>query len=832
MTEPTALPQLRKIYEDFVAASGGKKENTASNEVNVFIRVQKKDLLHQEITVEPKNVFRKFLIWITRSKKQYDFEKNICCLARLIQKGCKELDSSENKPNDLEILNFCFQICQALVKKCTSKYFERKIKEQSPDAKKIFILDNTVFLAARITSTVGDCERTLEATKTALQALDRLPSPPPPPLQPRPGAVPQQKKQGPQQSRQPPPKSPQTKTECDRLLESIDQCLLGSQQDEKELSPQQAIDFVRRSDSREDIRKIQEFFARHLTMQRTGWGPEIDKTGSADAQKLNITRESLVNACQTALDRITITEHTNRILTGVASGQDLSKALQEMADFAAKNETILATKTISAERFTILQRQLFAESQRKAEIERLKKETPIKTTSFLNDVTKAITTCTSSEELKALISTLSPEYQSSVKSSIIPLSAPSESAPPAEGTITGVPNTDLEELKKAIQERRELFEKEEDFFKRLQAIEIPDPDARIIARGMKDSWQGLCFMHGDPEIPVQIHTVKGLKVHKTAEGVWCADYALDKILGEGGRKRAKDVIRIFSDGLIEKKVRLAKKKDMDRAEAMRLLSEDKRLELDIRKQFLKASSDIQPTVGNDELQKVVIWQWEESLYIGKHENQPDRLFAQPGGVPLLKTPLRTQADFATFWASCGDVLRALIGIHERGFVHNDIKPDNVLTLNGRGKLTDFGEAGKTGGKRAKGKNTGTPAYLSPEISLGIVGTNDPRSDMYAFGVMLLSALDEQLGEQLVEINERYHQLGLEGKEGQEQLRKKAEAEIQAIQEQLSKRTGTKGPWKLIAALIHPDPQQRPTSVDAWKQYDAFLSSIGKPYKGL
>jgi serine/threonine-protein kinase len=133
--------------------------------------------------------------------------------------------------------------------------------------------------------------------------------------------------------------------------------------------------------------------------------------------------------------------------------------------------------------------------------------------------------------------------------------------------------------------------------------------------------------------------------------------------------------------------------------------------------------------ADPELPEQPLWY---TMPLVKGESLRDRL-RREGRLPLAEAVRLTL-----------EVADALAYAHRHGVVHRDVKPENILLSENHARVADFGiaraaeSAGGDGRLTGTGFIVGTPAYMSPEQSVG--GEVDARTDVYALACVTYELL--------------------------------------------------------------------------------------------
>ena len=152
------------------------------------------------------------------------------------------------------------------------------------------------------------------------------------------------------------------------------------------------------------------------------------------------------------------------------------------------------------------------------------------------------------------------------------------------------------------------------------------------------------------------------------------------------------------------------------------------------------------------------------LDAGSESGRPYVVLELVDGLPITTWCRENQGAVARRLVLMERVCQAVQHAHDRGVLHRDLKPGNILVRDVDGEPTpyiiDFGiakaldvsDSGETGPELTiEGQRIGTPAYMSPEQLAGFGHDVDVRTDVYALGMILYELLagrrpfgDEQL----------------------------------------------------------------------------------------
>ena len=135
--------------------------------------------------------------------------------------------------------------------------------------------------------------------------------------------------------------------------------------------------------------------------------------------------------------------------------------------------------------------------------------------------------------------------------------------------------------------------------------------------------------------------------------------------------------------------------------------------------------------------------------ITRHWDRTVLVLEDPGGVPLDQLP--GQPLEVGFWLRLAISLsETIVRLHQRGIIHKDLKPANILVNPAAGLcwLTGFGIASRLPRERQTPEPpeviSGTLAYMAPEQTGRMNRSIDSRSDLYSLGVTLYEMLTGSL----------------------------------------------------------------------------------------
>ena len=133
------------------------------------------------------------------------------------------------------------------------------------------------------------------------------------------------------------------------------------------------------------------------------------------------------------------------------------------------------------------------------------------------------------------------------------------------------------------------------------------------------------------------------------------------------------------------------------------------------------------------------------LELARESGRTVLVLEDPGGEPLERL-LGGPMEVERFLRLAIGIAAAVGKVHQRGLVHKDIKPANILVncADGRARLTGFGIASRLPRERQAPEPpeviAGTLAYMAPEQTGRMNRSIDSRSDLYALGVTFYEML--------------------------------------------------------------------------------------------
>jgi len=257
----------------------------------------------------------------------------------------------------------------------------------------------------------------------------------------------------------------------------------------------------------------------------------------------------------------------------------------------------------------------------------------------------------------------------------------------------------------------------------LDGLRLPDADRRAV----EDALRAGLTVAGLPDAPAPISREEGARLLDPLVGRTFAGVAIERIVGSGGMGRVYLGIDSATGGRVALKVLL--RTQHDEAVRRRFEREGRLLER-LRHPGIAAvlRTGLEPD-GDLEVPYIVM------EYVDGVQHIADHVFRERLGM---------RETVQEFLQACDAIGHA----HREGYIHRDIKPQNVLVdRHGRVKVIDFGVARAIASDPAvntirteTGQLVGTMQYMSPEQFMADPRMVDARTDVYALGAVLYELL--------------------------------------------------------------------------------------------
>jgi serine/threonine protein kinase len=364
---------------------------------------------------------------------------------------------------------------------------------------------------------------------------------------------------------------------------------------------------------------------------------------------------------------------------------------------------------------------------------------------------------------------------------------------------------------------------------------VKESTARQLSEKWANEWKGCFIEPPDPKLTVLDQyrgpdRIRGLKICGPRDQRF-ADFTVGEF-GSGSYKKAKKVIRISAEGKVSVWARYAKISPEKEERFHRDISQ----EIDVRRRLAREGTHLTGELSNthlydhllpiEELEShrdssgAVVRRYKsapaaKTLETYLFERKPDP--ATGGMVMVSVSEDERKKNLPELLNAALAITRALRHLHARGFVHRDLKTENVLKVGNVWKLADYGLTTERGVWKPREMGLfGTPPYMPFEAYEGAI--DNPSRDMFSLGLMLLEISDPKLADELAYCMTAFFEpppLPFD----------ECKANVVELQKELVRRGGDL--WNLIAELIDIDPARRPTS----DQVEPRLQMIQKSLLG-